>query len=379
MKLLAPLVLCACGRVDFDPRVPSDADTDVPADCSAFSLADAHVNLNTYVELAAVGAHGPVTYVMNGKGSLTGSTYLSPPYRGTAMITATDAIGCATLATISAGGSSLFYLGSELNSVPTADVWRASSPLAWTKIGSLPAVRVSGAATVFHDAMWYVGGSVDLSVNGNDNVWRSTDGLTWTTVGSFPVPVTDETMIVFQDQMWVIGGHGNPGNVWASSDGATWTKTATLPLAMHGGQLIVAGSDMVYIGGHDDTTFYDTEYASSDGVTWTNAGSISDQREFEAIGEHDGQFEYLGGWGAGPAILGGSFHSADGLTWTATGALPAARAYSQVHWVNDRFYSVGGTDGGDIWSSVDGQVWNVETSTLTLPRDSGELVEFTPH
>ena len=374
VKCLVPLLLCACGRLDFDPLPIA-----VGADCSGFSLASAQVNENTYVQLAATGATGQVTYVMTGKGMLTGSTYISPPYRGTATITATDEAGCAALATITTGGSDLFYLGSALNTVPTSDVWRAASPLAWTKVGSLPAVRVSACSTVFHDEMWLIGGSTDYSVNGQTNVWHSADGITWNTEGAFPTPITDTTAIAFHDRIWVVGGHGDPGAVWASPDGTTWTKTATLPSPLHGGTLLVAGDRMVYVGGHDDVNYYNTEYASSDGVTWTMVGTIPDQREFEAVAEHDGQFEYLGGDGPGATQLGDSFHSADGLTWTATGALPAARMYGKLHWVTDRYYSIGGTDGDDIWSSVDGQAWATETSTLTHPRDAGELLEFTPH
>ena len=377
MKFLVPLALCACWRLDFDPR--ADARTDgIAADCSAFSLAGAQVNVSSYVQLAPVGATGQVTYTLSGPGAVTGSTFIAPAYRATTMVTATDDAGCIAHATIAIGGTTLFYLGSEFNAVPTADVWRAPTPLAWTKIGSLPGVRVSGGATVFHDAMWYVGGSTDLSVNGNTNVWSSTDGLMWTNAGTFPVPITDTALIAFHDQLWIVGGHGNPGAVWSSPDGASWTQTATLPFPAHGGQLIVAHDRLVYLGGHDDTNLYDTEYASSDGITWTNVGTLPSKREFQATAEHDGQFEFAGGTDI-TSYLQDSFQSVDGLVWTATGTLPAQRMYGQLHWVNDRYYCVGGTDGGDIWSSVDGQVWAVENSTLTHPRDAGELLEFTPH
>lgn len=365
------LFLCVtgCGRLNFDALESGD--------CSAFGLADAQVNLSTHVALRLTYAVEPVTFALDGPGELFGATFVSPAYRSTTRITATDADGCTATGTVVTAGKELFYISGTFNFIPTTDVWRSANAIDWTKIGNVPAPRVNGGVTVFHDALWYIGGSTDEGATRQTTVWTSTDGVTWTTAAPFPIAVTDTDAIAFRDRLWVIGGHGNPGGVWSSPDGQSWTNVGSLPSPLHGGQLIVLDDRMVYMGGHDDTNYYETRYASDDGVTWTQLGTLPSQREFQATAVHDRTVMFAGG--VGPAgVLADSFWSSDTISWIQGGLRPAARSSGQLWWSGDRYYDIGGTDGGDVWSSIDGSSWEVLTTSLPHPR-YGALLELTPH
>lgn len=366
------VALAACGRLDFDP-------VGAGGDCASFALADAHVNLSSHLDLPLVNARAPVTFVLAGPGAMLGTTatFVAPAYRSTTQVTATDAAGCVARGTIETGGDVLFYIAGTRNGIPVRDVWRGTDPLTWAQAGSVPAPRVNGAAAVFHDAMWLIGGSTDESATGQTNVWRSTDGVSWTDAPPFPVAVTDADAVAYHDRLWVVGGHGNQGRVWSSAEGASWTNEGTLPVGLHGGQLVVLDDRLVYLGGHDDTTYYDTEYASTDGATWSLVGRLPSPREFQSTTVHDGTILFAGGTDA-VNWLDETFHGTDGAAWVAGGTLPAPRLYGRLRWIGDRYYDIGGTDGGDIWSTVDGASWQVETSSLPHPRYAGGVLEFTP-
>ena len=184
------LYIVGCGRLGFDSG---------RGDCSAFALPDAEVNLSTHLVLRATSPVEPVTFAVEGKGTMLGDSpiYISPAYRATTRITATDAAGCTATATVATGGRSLFYIGGTFNNLPSTEVWRSANALDWANVGVVPGPRVNGAATVFHDAVWYIGGSTDGGPTGQATVWRSTDGLAWASAPAFPVAVTDAVAIGF--------------------------------------------------------------------------------------------------------------------------------------------------------------------------------------
>jgi len=362
------LLAFGCGRIAFDP-----------GDCAGFTLADAQVNLSSRLALQPSGATGAVTFTLSGPGVLLadGVTFVSPASRSTTVVTASDAVGCTTTATITTAGNAMFWISGTYNSVPTNEVWRSVDALTWTRIGSLPDARVNAAGAVFHDAFWLIGGSTDGGAIGQSNVWASRDGVSWTDASQFPVALTDAAAIGFTDRLWVIGGHGNPGGVWSTADGTTWQRESTLPSLFHGGELVVLDDRLLYMGGHDDSAYYDTEYASADGRNWTNIGSLPSQREFQSTTMRDGVITIAGGTDS-VGNLQDSFTSRDALTWTTGGALPARRTYAALGCFVDRLYLIGGSDGGDVWSSNDTASWTIEATTLPRPRWGGILAQLTP-
>ncbi len=363
--LACVVVATGCGRLYFDPR-----------ECS-FDVepSTAQVNLNSRLQLQAVGARGTVRYrIASGQGSIDEAGVLFSGDRVEAVtVDATDDDGCTASAVIDVLGSTLFYVaGADAASTAVAGAWSSTDGIAWQASGSLPAPRSLGKLVVFDDRMWWLGGS------GVANVWSTGDGLAWRAEAPLPTGVSEFGSAVYQRRMWVIGGSdgGNFDTVYSTADGITWELTGHLPLPMHGPKCAGFLGRLWCVGGHSAAGRVDRVVSSVDGVTWADEAPLPFIREEQGqIVTADGTLAII----AGSDVAGGQRDGAvthDGVTWTVTPPLPDTRFITELAQLGDTIYMAGANV--SVMASTDGSTWSA-VGVLPAYRESGGFVAFTPH
>ena len=206
--------------------------------------------------------------------------------------------------------------------------------------------RDSAAEYAFAGRIWIAGGWVDSFAPVLRDVWSSADGASWRLdVGEAPWTHADLAASAVHDgRMWMLGGWTDgrlPGanatnEVWSSTDGTAWELNA-LPgweprvgaaAASFGGRLWLSGGVRQYYFG-DDSDLRNDVWSTPDGLAWTRARERAPwaPRAYHQMVAHDGRLYVLGG---------GNY-------------LPAYQAYN------------------DVWSSVDGVEWRLETAAAPWP------------
>lgn len=373
MLRLLPLLLCACGRLAFEP---------VEAELCAVAFDGAgRMNFHSVRSFTATGGLPPYAYSTTALATLATldpvsgvvTTYDQP---GEIELDATDALGCTARAMIPVGGATLWYVGGSSNAVPSRDVFSSADGLTWNRVGMLPGPRQYGALLVYRDRLWWISGSPDGTAFSRD-VFVSTNGVDWTSAGQVPVGATSFGHTVFAGRMWMVGGNNNTDKVVSTDDGANWRSDGALPMQNHGGSLGVLGNRMYYAGGHNGSLF-DWVLASDTGASWQQVGTLAQGREYHSTITLDSGLWIIGGQDTTPTSLTSVVHTTTGSAFAAGTALPAGRAFGAIARFGERLWSVGGTDGGVVWSaSLDG-VWRIESANLPLPRQGGGLVAFSP-
>jgi fibronectin type 3 domain-containing protein len=211
------------------------------------------------------------------------------------------------------------------------------------------------------------------------------------------------SQIVFNNKLWVIGGvldTVNQNDVWSSDDGVTWELVnASAGFSERvSSYLVVHNSKMYLIGGRNNDGNYVTDvWSSSDGNSWSietsstgfqprsgGGSAFSFNDKIWLIGGNvrnpDGSYA-----GAGSDI----WSSVDGKIWQQhTGAAPfGGRSNHQVLEIDSKLYLYGGEGvpsgesihitHDDIWSSLNGSVWVREKIGLPYgPREVHGMVEY---
>lgn len=136
--------------------------------------------------------------------------------------------------------SALWIIGGYNGDAATAEVWKSTDGLVWTRVvEKAPWSARSGAKTVvFHDRLYLIGGGVIDGAQAND-VWSSADGETWRqeTKEIAPEKPTGYAPVVFDDRIWLIGANraGDfTSETLVSGDGKAWTPQ-TAPWSPRGG------------------------------------------------------------------------------------------------------------------------------------------------
>ncbi len=245
--IVGALLLAGCGRIGFDSSGREDCTI-------ALDPPTARVNIDSHVAFAPSEGTAPYTYALTGVGSIDAlGRYLSPHTAGAATVTVTDGRGCTAIASLTVGGSELWFIGGALLSdVPTSQVWRSTDGLAWTLAGNLPTARRGSGVVVFDDRIWVIGG--ENATGELADVLSSADGVTWAAEPALPAGNVYMATIVYAGRLWAIGGYGLPGQVLVTDDGATWTRVGDLPFAAHGGTVIESAGHLWYLGGHNNAT-----------------------------------------------------------------------------------------------------------------------------
>ena len=367
--VLGALALAACGRIGFDDL----GDGGSRGDALAIAPLAPTLNVSSALTFTASGGTPPYTFsIASGRGTLDATTgaFFSPTAHGTATIVATDADGQTATTTASFGGSQVFVLGGITNTQVTT-VRTSSNGITWTQLTpGLPAPRDSGAAVVFRDAIYYLGGDDGVTGVGTSTVWRSTDGATFQSVGQLPRNGMSMAAVVFNEEIWVLGGYDgtNVANVYASPDGVTWTAEAALPTGRHE-SVAYAHEDLYLVGGHDASGFLRT-VARFDHLAgaWSNAGQTNVATDFQSGAEVGGFI--LHGSGSGSVALD---RSTDFVTWTACAPLPVPMERPGIVDLDGDILVIGL---GKVYRSTDCMGWSTSDYPEILQRSTA--VTFTP-
>ena len=216
---------------------------------------------------------------------------------------------------------------------------------------------------------------------------------------------SDHQALSHQGRLYILGGRDltrlyRPclNDVWSSADGETWELEAadanwsdrySHQALSHNGRLYVLGG----YGGDDGSNCQsgainnsgnrrlNDVWSSADGKTWKleTANANWSARNFHQALSHNGRLYVLGGYDSNkkyPYYLNDVWSSVDGAEWrleTRDAEWPE-RYWHQVVSHQGRMYVLGGDQlggghqGNDVWSSVDGKVWQQETTSAGWKR-----------
>lgn len=255
--------------------------------------------------------------------------------------------------------------------------------------------RDSGAAVVFKDKIWFMGGvdgtsrfvgpgNVDY---GNaphfSDIWSTEDGKTWTQVLKSAPWQDRRSMSVeaFNNKLWLFGGWGpeigTRNDIWSSDDGVEWTrekKSAAWP-EREGQQVVIFKDKMWMMGGvkYSGQKLYNDVWSSADGINWTQeteAAGWSPRWDFY-LTTFDDKLWVISGMNfddnVNYGLLTDIWYSEDGKTWTlATKKAPfEARQGGFATDYNGKLFVVGrlntpqyGGGPNDIWYTDNGTDWH---------------------
>jgi len=255
--------------------------------------------------------------------------------------------------------------------------------------------RDSGAAVVFKDKIWFMGGvdgtsrfvspgNVDY---GNaphfSDVWNTEDGKTWTQVLKTAPWQDRRSMSVeaFNNKLWLFGGWGpeigTRNDIWSSVDGIKWTQEKkSADWAEREGQQAVIFKDKIWMMGgvkYSGQKLYNDVWSSSDGINWTQETAAADwsPRWDFYLTTFDDKLWVISGMdfndNVNYGLLSDIWYSENGVDWTmATKEAPfAARQGGFATDYNGRLFVIGrlntpqyGSGPNDIWYSENGADWH---------------------
>ena len=242
-----------------------------------------------------------------------------------------------------------------------------------------------------------------------NDVWSSTDGKTWTqeTADADWPPRSLHQALSHKGRIYVLGGvtynDEELNDVWSSADGQNWSlETDGADWSVRSGHQALSHKGRIYVmsGGvniyGENPIGKSDVWSSTDGKTWTQETADVDwsPRVFYQALSHKGRIYVLGGTTYNDEDLNDVWSSADGQTWmleTADADWSVREGHQAVSY-NGRIYVLGGllyyevgdneeiyNDYNDVWSSVDGQTWRLETADANWSRRHGhQAVVFPP-
>lgn len=297
------------------------------------------------------------------------------------------------------GGSTTMLFGLK------NDVWSSPDGVNWTReVSQAPwAARASHATVVFNNRIFVLGGRTPSHSN---DVWSSPDGITWTE----ETPAApwhgryEHAAVAFGGRLYVMGGQsgavGETSDIWSTSDGANWLPDlSSAPWSARSAHTVVEFNGELWLMG-GGWSFHNDIWKSSNAVNWTLVqGAASwNSRRAHACTVFNGRIWVTGGFfetaGQAPRWLlrRDIWSSPDGVSWQfetdRTGWSP--RWNPNAVSFNGRLWVVGGGscdytaapdsvwfyESAEVWSSVDGSDWMLETIAPFSPRLGHAMVVF---
>ncbi len=220
------------------------------------------------------------------------------------------------------------------------DTYSSVDGMNWTQETASAAfsARAYHTAVVFNGKIWVIGGE-DASHNDNKEIWSSPDGYNWTQQQSPPDNFSardSQASLVYDNKIWVICGHGPTGDledVW-SFDGTNWIEIdSSAPTGPIMDVSCTVFNDEMWVANGTMNGYVGTKFAgwSTDGLHWTCAGSCNPH--------YNTRFA-------------NTLLTFDGKMWMIAG-------YTYNEFFND------------VWSSIDGAVWQQETASAEFPARMG--------
>jgi hypothetical protein len=264
---------------------------------------------------------------------------------------------------------------SHYNTWPEKGVWCSLDGITWTKTGDGAALgeRTEHSALAYDGKIWVMGGFVvdDIRDFVND-VWYTVDGVNWVRATEHAAwsPRLGRATLAYAGKMWVMGGGKN--DVWYSTDGAEWTAATLAAEWPPMSPASVVFDDKMWVIGS-----YGNVWSSTDGAHWSDEGMRrapwGEGRPTTSVksGVKDGELWVIEGPGS-PPQPNTVWHSADGEAWTELPGPPPWEKRSGFGFLtfNGKLWVFGGQSGpreesphyyylNDVWSSEDGQTWDL--------------------
>lgn len=196
---------------------------------------------------------------------------------------------------------------------------------------SYPVDNIDGAAVVYNDYLYYIGGSVNLG-----SVYRF-DGNSWSSVKRLPTPTDAKygPAVVYNGKIHYFYGGGD-GVTHYSYDGTDWTQEIDSPMDM-GYQSALVYNDKMYVLGRGSMYRYDN-------TEWTLIGSLPVNTSVTTAIVHDGKIHIVGGMNATSSSKLKSHYVYDGVNWSADIDLPGINSGHYLVSFHGDLYSLGGTN-----------------------------------
>ena len=309
--------------------------------------------------------------------SVVVSDSLSPPRRATAV------------AVVQIAKNGIFVLGGNSGAVKN-DVWSSADGKAWkeeTANAAWPA-RYNYQALSYQGRLYVLGG---LSGGYAQDVWSSADGENWSFEGNAAWSARQlHQAVEYQGRLYVLGGNDgvDKNDVWSSVNGEIWdpvTVNAAWP-ARNGHQVVVHNGRLYVLGGKKGSNDYRNDvWWSADGVDWSFEGNANwPGRWYHQAVSHQGRLFVMGG--EDTSAKGDIWSSVDGKIWEREKADTVAgwgkRSKHQALSNDGMLYVLGGDESGnknDVWSSADGKSWTPVTMTAAWSaRQTHQAVIFPP-
>ena len=291
----------------------------------------------------------------------------------------------------------------------TVEVKKKIIPLTLKAKVSDRARNLHDFSTPYASAYSIVGGNDDgyLTMGKTSGVLRM---IAWTPAGNYPldigitytfslgipprvevsavvVEITDYPTTTTQSKIYVLGGYAYPNrynDVWSSVNGTNW-RLETSSAAWTGRwkhQALSHNGRLYVLGGYAYPNRYNDVWSSVNGINWrleTSSAEWSRRGEHQAV-VHNGKIYVLGGYyyrGNYGYYYNDVWSSVSGINWSleTSSAAWSQRSGHQALSHNDRLYVLGGSAGSyrrnDVWSSADGKNWRRETYGAEWSRREG--------
>ena len=305
------------------------------------------------------------------------SDSLLPPRRATAV------------AVVQIAKNGIFVLGGNSAAVKN-DVWSSADGKAWkeeTANAAWPA-RYNYQALSYHGRLYVLGG---LAGGYAKDVWSSADGKNWVPEGNAAWEARElHQAVEYQGRLYVLGGNdgADKNDVWSLVNGESWNLVTVNAAweARNGHQAVVHNGRLYVLGGKKGSNDYRNDvWWSADGVDWSFEGNANwPGRWYHQAVSHRGRLFVMGGEDGN--AMGDIWSSVDGKIWEPekadTDAGWGRRSKHQALSNDGMLYVLGGDESGnknDVWSSADGKIWTpVTMSAAWSVRQAHQAVIFPP-
>lgn len=198
--------------------------------------------------------------------------------------------------------------------------------------------------------------------------------------------------VVFDDRMFILGGFGNGQNLNdspSSTDGKDWVEGGSQSnnrYTARGYHRASVFKDAIYITGGLADSFESDVWISTDGSIWTPLEQ-DQEKPYVSRAEHTftvhGEKLWLIGGSNGGGVLADIWSSSDGQQWEleVEEAPFGKRNFHQTVSFKDKLWVIGGFENfqpkNDVWSSTDGAVWEQVTPDAPFsPRANHQVLVF---
>lgn len=278
---------------------------------------------------------------------------------------------------LSIGGITERYKYGTYDSAYSNEAWSTQDGVVWKEISNAPKFtrRDNSEAIVFNDKMWLIGG---YDGGYKNDIWSSEDGINWMLeLETAPFRgVKNFQSIVFNNKIWVIGGavNGSSDDIWSSTNGIDWILEVDQAAfgARSGHQVVTWKNKLWLIGGSHDSGFKNDVWYSSNGINWykSTTGNFT-PRTSHQVEVFNNKIWVIGGMEyttSGYQRLNDVWSSVDGTNWVLETPAPGfkARDLHQTNVFENKLWVIGGNASipgsveglSDVWSSENGVDWS---------------------